>query len=651
MHAEVTKKEYFGGTVILGALSCIPLFFLPVTQDFYDTNKWLLLVLLGAGILAVSVLGAVWKSKHIAVTLSPLTLGLGSITIASLISLVIVSPNKVEALAHPLGPVTFLALTILAACTPQFIHEKAVPRIRFLLYGVTSCISLITVYQFFGIGKTMFPGVPYLSDPLWTPTGSTITTVAIFTIILPLLLSEAFEAFKKKKESHTAFLIIMTIIVITGLGITMWQVVPKITSTFLSPIDGWAILLEILKNPKNALVGVGAENFLAAFSAGRPAAYNLSRLWSVRFTTNANLLFHLTTVYGLLGGAACLLFIKSFIPRKENRAVKVSLILSLIALFIATPSLTLLVVLTLLSLLWGNPNSKTVSWKVPHSPIVRIGITVLTAMVLIGLLVGIARFYTAELTFYQSLRAAQENNGTATYNLQVKAIGVNPMMSRFHIIYSQTNLVLATSLAASMRDKDAQMSADEKTKDRSMIAQLIQQSIREAKQAVKLNQFDILAWENLARTYQQLIGVAQGADSWTVASFKQAFQLDPTNPVLHLELGTTYVRLKDYTDAITQFQKAVSLKPNYANALYNLANAYKLSGDTDSAIRTLEITVSYIDKNSSDYTTVSQELSDLKKSQQTNNAPGKSDTSQSFGSITPTPMISPTISLPVNSGP
>jgi len=336
---------------------------------------------------------------------------------------------------------------------------------------------------------------------------------------------------------------------------------------------------------------------------------------------------------------------------KTDRAVNISLFIGLIALLTTPPSLTLLVALTVLFLLSPNHNAKTIARTIPHLPYIRIGIPVLAGLFLLGGLYGMIRFYAAELTFYQSLRAAQENNGTATYNVQIKAIGINPNISRFHIIFSQTNLALATSLAGVMREKDAEMSADEKTKDRAMVAQLIQQAIREAKLAVKLNQSSILAWENLARTYQQLIDVAQGADTWTVASFKQAIQLDPNNPVLHLELGAIYVRVKAYTDAITHFQKAVSIKPNYANALYNLAYVYKVTGDIDGAIQAMELAASYVDKNSSDYTTVSEELNDLKRILQGNTAPKKTDNAPSFGTITPTPMISPTITLPSDFGP
>ena len=103
MHPETTKNEYIAGGIIVGVLSCIPLFFLPVTQDFYNTNKWILLVLAALTTVVLFIFHAV-RSKKIEYTPSSVTLGLGSITLASLLSVFIVSPNKVEALVDPFGP-------------------------------------------------------------------------------------------------------------------------------------------------------------------------------------------------------------------------------------------------------------------------------------------------------------------------------------------------------------------------------------------------------------------------------------------------------------------------------------------------------------------------------------------------------------------
>jgi cytochrome c-type biogenesis protein CcmH/NrfG len=266
---------------------------------------------------------------------------------------------------------------------------------------------------------------------------------------------------------------------------------------------------------------------------------------------------------------------------------------------------------------------------------------------------GIVRSYNAELLFYSSLQYAQANNGSATYNTQILTIRTNPYISRYHIIFSQTNLALAASLANSIRANTTPQTkglADTTTKDRQLVAQLLQQAINEAKKAVALDPVNILSWENLARTYQQLIGVAQGADNWTVASYNQAIQLDPTNPVLYVDLGTVFMSINNYTTAITEFQRAIALKSDYANAYYNLANAYKSNNDITQAIATIKQVLPLIDKSSDDYKVINQTLSDYGKE-----ASGSSTVSSATyntlpsATIQPKPITLPTVTLPAKS--
>lgn len=623
--------------IITYTLAILPIFFVPTTQDYYDANKWFLLLLVAISILALALFQIV-KTKHLDINTSSITRALGGITIASFISLVAISPNKIEALLNPYGPLTFTALTIISFLSPVFVTEKTQSRFRWALFSVTSIIAILSVYEIIGLGKIMFPNLEYLANPLWTPTGGTITTVTLFVILLPLMLRDTYEAIQKSHETKSAFLIIMCIALIAGLGMTFWELVNKVAGTLLPIADGWAILLEILKNPKNALLGVGAENFLAAFSAGRLTSYNVTPLWMARFTTNANLLFHLTTVYGLLGGISCIYFFKNMLNSKLNIALRVSLILTIISFLLTPPSLTILIVTVSFFLFFEPHQHHTKIIKLPIKFVTQIILGVLFSGVVCILMYFLARAYSAEIYYYQSLKAAKAQNGTLTYNLQIQAIRTNPNISRFHIAYAQTNVALATTLAQSMNQPDPALTPEEKVKTRDLVAQMIQQSIRESKLAVKLNPNNILAWENLARVYQQLIDVAQGADNWTITTFKQAILVDPNNPVLHLELGSVFVKMKDLTSAITQFQKAISLKPNYANAYYNLANAYKLSGDIQSAIEMLKQTQKVIPATSSDYAKVSDELAQMEKGP-TGMTP------------TPSPVIIPPLSLPPDSGP
>jgi tetratricopeptide (TPR) repeat protein len=624
--------------ILAFSIACIPLFFLPVTQDYFDTNKWMLLVVTVLLVVAVRMYSGLKKSSY-ELSVSPQMIGLGALTCASVISLCISSPNKVEALLAPLGPVTLGALTLIVLLTPALFDVALRRRFLWLLYGSGAILSLISVYQFFGMGKIMFPAVTYLSDPLWTPTGSTTATLAIALIILPLMIAHGVEAWKTKNELHLGLLSLLSIVTVAGAVLTAVQLVPRISST-LSVRDGWVIMLEILKYPKEAFLGVGAENFLAAFTAGRSALMNMTAIWNMRFATNATVFFHIITIYGLLGGAAFILFAKSFLPHQKT-AFNVSLVAGLISLFIIPPNLSVLVVLVAILILSQDPKyMKTL--KIPHQSLwLRIGIAIVTILAIGASSYFVIRSYSAELMFFRSLRKAQENNGTATYNLQIDAMKKNPYIARFHIIFSQTNLALATSLATSITSAGpvSDKTKEDQTKDRELIAQLIEQSIREAKIAINLNVYNIVAWENLANTYQQLIDVAQGADNWTVTSFQEAIRRDPTNPILHLELGSVYTRLQKYTEAITQLQQAVSLKPDYANAYYNLSNAYKLNKDSTQAIKAMEQAAALVDKQSNDYAIIAKELDALRS-----NAP-------TVKTATPATIVIPPLTLPSNAGP
>ncbi len=611
-------------------LALFPLFFLPVTQDFYDTNKWMVLALLALFL----ILQAGWmfaRSSKVSLSMTPATIGLGALTIASLLSLFVSSTNKFEALLNPFGPVTFASLTLISLLSSGAWSPTNTRRFLWLLFVMASILGLVAVYQAAGVAKVMFPKTTFLSDPLWTPTGSSFSTVAIFLVTLPLLIQGILEGRKHKQHAHLSALMFMTLFVASGLGATVWGLIPRITTSILWPPEGWVVLLEILKDPKQALAGVGAENFLTAFTAGRPARLNLTPLWTTRFSTSANFLFHIVTIYGLVGAAACTLFLKNLIIGGRS-ALTISLILGLVVLLLTPPSLSLLVVIVGLLMASGAHAKDPIRIQLPGW--VRSSTFAVLVIAACSCFYFLGRAYLAEVDFAKSLAAASAGDGTATYNLQIKAIKENPKISRFHTTYSQTNLALAVSLS-NIISEQSEASEEDKAKNRALVAELIQQAIREAKIAASLNQSNVLAWENLARTYQQLIGVAQGADTWAVSSYTQAIALDPYNPILSLELGGVYIQMKNYSQATTQFIRTTNLKPDFANAWYNLANSYRLLGDNAAYIKALEKTQTLLDPASQEYQIVQEEL--------------KGQEASPSGSLTtpaPTPVIVPPLDLP-----
>ena len=609
----IMQKTFSAQTVIswlvVLALGLVPIFFLPLTADYYDTSKWFLLTLSAVIILAVGGI-SLFSRKTARIPFPTAVWGFGALTLVSLISVLVASPNKVEAIMAPIGPATFAALTILVAAGAA-VRPTLRGRLAWVLYSSAAILGLIALYQFLGIGTIMFPSVGFLQDRLWTPTGSPMTTLALLVITFSLAASDIVTRAKTSEEHHLlALKILFAIVMAAGAAVTVWQIIPKMG--MLLPLSaGWTVTLEMLKNVKAAIVGVGAENFVSAYTRGRPLWLNGGPLWGARFTTNANFFLHVTTINGLLGFAASLVFARSLFTGKRTGAWRTTTLLCLAALLLVPPTIALVTLIAAVFVLSTDHDQNTPTLSVSE-PWVRLVAGVFLLLGVLGFY-GLTRGYGAELSYFKALRAAQNNEGTQTYNFHIKAIQTNPFVSRYHMTYSQMNVALANTLAAQLGSEATEGSPSAKAEeDQKLVAGLIEQAIREAKIAVNLNMQNVSAWENLARIYQALIPAAKGADAWAAAAYEQTLQLDPFNANVAVSLGGVYVQQAKYDEAIQIFGRAIAMRPTYENAYYNLANAYRLKGDTVRAAEALNKTLTLIPEGSADYAKAKNELDALK---------------------------------------
>jgi tetratricopeptide (TPR) repeat protein len=228
-------------------------------------------------------------------------------------------------------------------------------------------------------------------------------------------------------------------------------------------------------------------------------------------------------------------------------------------------------------------------------------IVIAGAVVLLGVY-GVGRAYAASYYFFRSSYALQQNDAANTYEMQRRAAEMNPYMSVYRSNYALTNLAIATALANKQ---------DITEQERNEVAQLVQQAIREARAATILRPEDTQNWRVLAQVYRNLIGSAEGADQWAVSSYVEAITTNPSDPTLRIELGGIFLNEQQFNDAILLFQQAAELKPDYANAYYNLANALKSANQLASAEAAYKQTLVLIPADSEDYVRVNQELEEL----------------------------------------
>jgi tetratricopeptide (TPR) repeat protein len=292
-------------------------------------------------------------------------------------------------------------------------------------------------------------------------------------------------------------------------------------------------------------------------------------------------------------------------------------------------------------------------------PPVYLGISAVSFLFIIigGYFLG--RSYLSEYYFKKGLDGVAKNDAKQAYDNIRRAIILNPFIERYRISFSQLNLLIADGIAAKAnqpqgKDKKPYQLTEQ---DRQNITQAIQTAISESKAAVTLNPQKALHWENLAGIYRNIIGAAQGADVWTVSAFQRAIVADPQNPIYRLNLGGIYYSLGNFEEAARLFEQAVSLKPDWANAHYNLAWADYQRQNYQRAVAEMQNAIALLNpqKDKTDLEKAQKELEEFKKKlpkeeKQATESAGSQPSKLSLPTP-PTTQISPKIELPKEASP
>ncbi len=612
---QVVNKVLLVTTPVLAVLT-----FSPVTVDSFDLPKGIVMFFL-SGLLLLSYLLKSLADKKLDLINSVFNLPVLLFALCSFLS-TLVPVNKFLGLSD--FALTFLPFLVIYFAVAHAVKEEVHLKSAFaglgLAVAVLAGFNIFTnLYALISRFATGLPAINLIS-PLFSPAGSVFAQVILFVIIAPLVVSQF-------KEGNKIFWgIVLGLVAVSGLLSlnTLFSNRPVL----LDYQSSWKIATGALGSSLlSAIVGAGYNQFQNVFTMYKPLEFNLSGFWNLKFSSAGSYYLTVLATSGIAGLAALSYIVTRFMKTARlrmslnvARPTEYGLLGSISAAFVLfvffpASNLALFILFYLLGLLTAYYRLREVTAIAQvsnrsFSPLLFFPALAVFAGVAYYL---IARLFLADYNFQKSLSAVAQNRGADAYNLQIKAIELNPFNDAYRTSYSQTNIALADAIAGTATP-GGQLSEAQKNN----VVQLVQQGIREARTATALNPLRSANWENLAIIYKSLINFAQGADQWTVSSQNQAITLDPTNPRLRLDLGGLFLAAGQYNTAAQAFSLATQLKPDYANAYYNLAQAYKMLKNNDFYKQNLQMAKNLVcPVNPSDCDKINNELAEVEKSEQT----------------------------------
>lgn len=628
-----TSLNLVAHTLVLGSVFLAPLLVIPFFANFMVTTK--LLVLFVLALLLVGIF--IWHTfqrRTLEIPRSPLVLAIILFGASSLLSSLFSSQYPVENLLGLGG--AYVGAMVIAVTGGLLIRGRSNHDFQAVFNASIITLGVLTLAQTLGFGPSRFINAvaPYLNIPntsIFNLAGAPFIAAQVFGLGL---VANAFSWLKTRKLEMVS----VATIVMSGLGLllTIPAILPgqEATPLLLPAGVSWTIAIDVMKEPRAALVGVGPENYTAAYSIFKPTWVNGQTWWNANFGQGFDVPLTLLASTGLIGLATWLLLTFKTVRQAREQLGQLpflsSLLLAIIFLQLVFPTNIVILLIQAIALAFFIANVEprrnmtihllkvdreflpfNVSGRRNNSLIGTL-LPLAVAVLITGAgLYAVGRAYAASYTFFQSSVAMQEDDGVKVYDLQQRATILNPYISSYRSNYALTNLAIASALANK---------ADATTQEQQQVGALIEQAIREARAATALRPADYQTWIVLAQIYRNLIGSAEGADQWSVSSYVQAINTNPTDPLIRIELGGLFFAAQQYNESISLFQQAVELKPDLPNGYYNLANALKAAGQLEPARQAYQQTLTLLPADSQDYIQANQELEELESQLATQSA-------------------------------
>ncbi|HOD01525.1 MAG TPA: tetratricopeptide repeat protein [bacterium] len=350
-------SEKISKIIFIVLLFLVPIFFLPITSEFYSFNKLALITI------ATIVLLIIWgvktiKGEKLEIIKSPIDKSLMALLLVLILS-TIFSVSKTDSIFGQqgrwlgLGAFTIMLIYFYLS-TPSLKDQKTIKASMYLLLISSTISSLISTLSYYKIFLSSSPFYRFQNFSLTGSIKDAVLLAAIATII-----SIAMSMYEKSKLSKTALFAITVInfffisitgtflgwtLLIAGLAILLFFTKPAILSknkvSFLIqtlgvaiPIlalvfipatrkllidenyigemtlpvkESWAIATSTIRD--YPLLATGPGTFHLNFSRFKPLSFNNTIYWATTFDKPFNELFNCLSTIGLIGTAVAVIF-------------------------------------------------------------------------------------------------------------------------------------------------------------------------------------------------------------------------------------------------------------------------------------------------------------------------------------------------------
>ncbi len=618
----------------------LPLFFLPLGQDFLEFPKQLLLIILLFFSLISWTIGQIIQDKII-IKKGPLPFFLTfflllSFTVSTFFSLW----PKASFFGWPLDItdsfITFCLFLLLCFLLYQSFQISEILKFLFLLlFSVTisATLTIIHLYRPFlpnivstvgGINNFSLLAVvffplsfffPFLIEKKWLKIFffffsflffiivifvNSKTTLLFFILTLFLISIFALKFIWEKGGVFSLFLLMFFLII--SFFFLLFPFVPKFFPNI--PLDvapGFDCEMDILKGTfsegiKKSIFGSGPGTFVFPFSKYRPRDLNQDIFWNLRFSRGNSTFFDWLITKGIFGGVflSLLLFfgghsaflnIKNNQFQKKEEIIKFTLSLSLFIFVLSALFYTfnfslwfLFWIILAMTLLFRREG--LIEIKFIHS-LLRRGffnaILFIFIIMILGLLFVQTKKYLANIYHLEGIKLSQEGKIEQAISLIEKAIGnFDSNVDFYYRDLSQLYLNYVSLIP--QRDY---LTDDQK---KQLTSAALREGIENLEKAVELAPFNVVNWNIRGFFYRNLIGIKAiklngkeiFPDKEAIVSYKKAIELESSSPFSYGELGRVYILMAQEFDK----QKLEKEKQEYLSlALEYLNQSVNLKPD------------------------------------------------------------------------